>query len=325
MSDAHAPSPPPPTGPPEGPGPEDSTPPTASWKQWAVAGAVAATIAIGGGLALNATSDKGGSAQAVATGAATSTPGSSTGQGSGTFRGGRGSAGTLTEVDGTVLTLESTDQSGAKTKITVKTTADTTFTESVEGTVSDLAKGDHVLVMGDTVDGVVSAQRVVDNGELALGGPGGPAAGGQPPAGGTDGGPPAGGPPSDGSARTMPDGSVPSGTPPAGGSFGRPGSFTNGTISAIDGDTITVATTDGTSVKVSISADTTFTVTKSLTLADLAPGDTLSAQGSTAGDVVTATSVRRGDLGRGGFGGPGGSPPGAAPGQATSTSTTRGT
>lgn len=321
MSDAHAPSAQPPTGPPDGPGPEDSTPAKASWKQWAAAGAVAATIAIGGGLALNATSHKGGSAQAVATGAATTTPGSGTGQGPGTFRGGRGSSGTLTKVDGTVLTLESTDQSGAKTTITVKTTADTTFTESVEGSVSDLAKGDHVLVMGDTVDGVVAAQRVVDNGKLALRGPG---AGGQPPAGRPDGAPPADQPPSDGSAVTTPDGSIPPGTPPAGGSFGNPGSFTNGTITAIDGDTITVAAADGTSVKVSITNDTTVTVTKSLTLADLATGDTLSAMGTTAGDVVTATSVRRGDLGRGGFGGPGGPPPGAAPGQVTSSSTTQG-
>ena len=49
----------------------------------------------------------------------------------------------------------------------------------------------------------------------------------------------------------------------------------------------------------STTADTTISVTKAITLADLEVGDTVSAIGTTDGSTVTADTVQKGDLGFG--------------------------
>jgi hypothetical protein len=53
---------------------------------------------------------------------------------------------------------------------------------------------------------------------------------------------------------------------------------------------------------ITTSSATTVTVTKKITVSDLAKGDTVRVAGATANGTVTATSIRSGDL-AGGFGG----------------------
>ncbi|MCB1039182.1 MAG: hypothetical protein KDA94_06590, partial [Acidimicrobiales bacterium] len=84
---------------------------------------------------------------------------------------------------------------------------------------------------------------------------------------------------------------------------------------------MTVTTSEGDTVTVTLSDDTTISVSEQIEVADIAEGDTISAMGETADDVVTATTIRVGDAGFGG-GFPGGGPdgdqgqgPGQAPGQ----------
>ncbi|MBK4349102.1 DUF5666 domain-containing protein [Lacisediminihabitans changchengi] len=88
------------------------------------------------------------------------------------------------------------------------------------------------------------------------------------------------------------------------GGAGRPGgaggNFTAGTITGIDGDTITLKLTDGSTVKVTSSSDTTVTTSKTSSVSDLAKGDTITVSGTKDSDGnVTATTVREGDIGFG--------------------------
>ena len=83
--------------------------------------------------------------------------------------GGRGAQGKITAVKGSTLTLDRTDFSGATITVIVTTTADTKLTETVAGSVSDIAVGDNVLVVGTASSGAVTATDLVDNGEQTLG------------------------------------------------------------------------------------------------------------------------------------------------------------
>jgi hypothetical protein len=97
------------------------------------------------------------------------------------------------------------------------------------------------------------------------------------------------------------------GTGTAGG--GR-GGFTAGTITSIDGGTITLKEADGTTVKVSTGDSTTVTKSSTAKVSDLSTGETITVigQADSSGDV-TATRISEGDAGFGGFGG--GRPSGA--------------
>lgn len=280
----------------------------AGWKQWAAAGVVAAVLAGGAGLAISLTGGDDADAVATQDTAAAATSGGAGDQAG--FPGGRGTAGTITAIDGSTLTIEATARdSGDTSTVTVETTDETTVTESVEGSLADLAAGDNVVVTGTSADGTVIAERIVDSGDLEATGPG---------AGGRTGTPPEGmGTPPEGMG-TPPEGM---GTPPEG--MGTP---TVGTIASIDGSTLVVETSDGESVTVTATDDTTITVTEELTVADLATGDTITVTGTTTDATVSATSIRKGELGMGGgFGGPGMAPPeGFTPpdGSGSSTPTT---
>jgi hypothetical protein len=277
--------------------PPPAVEPTAArtgWKQWAAAGVVAAVLAGGVGIAISLTG--GDNADAVATQDSAAAAAGDAGTQAG-FPGGRGTAGTITSIDGSTLTLEATARdSGDTSTVTVETSDETTVSESVEGSLADLEEGDNVLIMGTSADGTVTAQRIVDSGDVEATGPG---------AGGGTGAPPEGmGTPPEGMG-TPPEGM---GTPPEG--MGTP---TVGTIASIDGSTFVVETSDGGSVTVTASDDTTITVTKQLTMDDLATGDTITVTGTTSDATVSASSIRKGELGvGGGFGGPGGGP-GMAP------------
>jgi hypothetical protein len=84
-------------------------------------------------------------------------------------------SGTVVSVDGSTITLELDDG----TSVTVSTADDTTVTQTTDATVSDLAAGDEITVVGDADDdGNVTATSISEGGR-GFGG-------GTPPSGTTD-------------------------------------------------------------------------------------------------------------------------------------------
>lgn len=147
-----------------GPAAEGPAASRSGWKQWAAAGVVAAVVAVGAGAGISlAGGDDSPAAGPQGPAGAASAYGLGPG-GRGGFPGGMGTSGTITGIDGATITLEATTPGSTDTStVTVKTTDDTTVSESVEGSRSDLAEGDNVLVMGTSADGAVTAQRIVDS------------------------------------------------------------------------------------------------------------------------------------------------------------------
>lgn len=96
-----------------------------------------------------------------------------------------------------------------------------------------------------------------------------------------------------------------------GGAPGAGGGFASGTITAIDGNTITIKKADGSTVKVTTSGSTTVTKSSTANVSDLSTGEKVTAigQADSSGNV-TANRISEGDGGLGGFGGgfPGGAP-----------------
>jgi endonuclease YncB( thermonuclease family) len=87
------------------------------------------------------------------------------------------------------------------------------------------------------------------------------------------------------------------------------GGFTSGTVTAVDGDTVTLELTDGSTVTITTTDDTTVTTTQNSSVADLAEGDSLTVVGEADDDGnVAATSIAEGARGFGGGAG-GGTPP----------------
>jgi Domain of unknown function (DUF5666) len=102
----------------------------------------------------------------------------------------------------------------------------------------------------------------------------------------------------------FPAGMMPSNAPSA--------PFTSGTVSSVDGDTVTLKLTDGSTVKVTTGDDTTVTTTEDSTLDALAEGDEVTVIGETDADGnVTATSIAEGasPIGMPGGGPNNGTPP----------------
>ena len=87
------------------------------------------------------------------------------------------------------------------------------------------------------------------------------------------------------------------------------GGFTSGTVTAVDGDTVTLELTDGSTVTITTTDDTTVTTTQDSSVADLAEGDSLTVVGEADDDGnVAATSISEGARGFGGGAG-GATPP----------------
>ena len=302
------------------------------WKPWVTAGVTAVLIAGGAVFLITNSSDGASATNAVPAGA---TNGGYGNRESGFRR--MGTAGTIASIDGSTLTVteqarpvgpdgESNDQTtGSSTTVTVTATDDTTITETVAGSLSDVKVGDNVVVIGESADGTFTARRIMDTGDLTDIGVGGKSRSGSamPPAGAPDG---YGKPPADVPA---PDGAGPGGRPPTHAPTGAPtdptgragGQMTTGTVESVDGSTVNVKTSDGTVVAVATNADTTITVTRKIALSDLEVGDTISVTGETDNGTVAATAIRKGELrGAGGFehrsGGRSGS---GEPGQTTTT------
>lgn len=68
--------------------------------------------------------------------------------------------GTVVSVDGTTVTVKTQDGKTVK----VETSSDTDITVTDKGTVDDLAKGDTVVVNGETKDDKVTAESITEGG-----------------------------------------------------------------------------------------------------------------------------------------------------------------
>ncbi len=288
--------------------PPPGNPSSGGVKTWLVAGAVAIVVVIAVVVGVNLT-DKPNNSQAATTGQANgngATNGGGAGNGNG-FRGGpgRGVSGTITAISDSAITISSAPRnfdgasgrgqpsngqgssSAQATTYTVKTTSSTTYTKTDVGSVSDLAKGDTVVVIGEDSNGTVAATRISQTDGADFG------VGPQDRSGQND----------DNGQTPMPPGGQGPGGQGQGGGFGqRPGGFTVGTISAVNGSTLTVTSQSGDSVTVTTTGDTTVSITKKIARSDLAKGDSIRVMGATSGTTVTATRVAVGDAA--GFGGP---------------------
>jgi hypothetical protein len=220
-----------------------------------------------------------------------------------------GVAGTVSTVDGSTLTVKTTANGrfaggGAAggtagttptttptpSTVTVKTNSSTTVTEAVTATVGDLAVGDHVLAIGTSANGTVTAVSLTDTGATAsnaagrFGGGGGAGGGGfQRPAGA--------------------NGTPPQGAAGAGGGGFAGGQFALGTVKSVDASSVTVTETDGSEVTMAVASTTRITKQEARTVADIKVGDTVRVTSQQSGDVITATSIQMGDLTAGGPGG----------------------
>ena len=174
-----------------------------------------------------------------------------------------GTFGTVASIDAAKDTFVVKEASG--TSVTVKVTKSTKFTDRAASTAgfSDVKSGVRVAVQGKTSSGTETATSV-----FILGAGGG-----------------------------------------FGGGPGGPGGFgggTFGTVASIDAakDTFVVKEASGTSVTVKVTKSTKFTNgSSSAKFSALKTGDQVAVTGTTSKGVETATAVRLGAFGRGGFGG----------------------
>jgi hypothetical protein len=270
-------------------------------RTWVLAGVGAAVIAAASVAGITVASSH---SSASTPASAQSGPGGLAGPGG--RSGGIGHLGTVVGVSGSNLTMKATTPGSSSTStITVKTTSSTSVTEAVTGTVGQIRTGDHLLISGTTSGTKVAATRIEDRGTAALGVGG---FGGTPPAGAPSGsasstqGPPAGATPSGSSGSSTagpPRFAGGTGGPPGMGGTASPGGAPlTGTVTAVDGSTITVKSTAGTTYTVTAGA-ATVTVDRTITLADLSAGEAVMVQGATGNGVITATSIRTGVAGVG--------------------------
>jgi hypothetical protein len=105
------------------------------------------------------------------------------------------------------------------------------------------------------------------------------------------------------SASASPGASSRSGFPGGGGGLFGGGSATIGTIKLIDGSIVYVQTTEGDIVQVATSSGTKVTVSSTVPVKDLQPGETVIVEGSkNSSGAIAATSISQTTLGAG-FGG----------------------
>ena len=91
-----------------------------------------------------------------------------------------------------------------------------------------------------------------------------------------------------------PGGMVVRGEGPGGGPMGGPANLTIGTIESISGDTFTVKTDAGDTVKVQVVDDTSIRINKEGTVKDLTEGDDVVVNGQRDGDTIEAENIGSG-------------------------------
>lgn len=106
-----------------------------------------------------------------------------------------------------------------------------------------------------------------------------------------------------------------SATGPGGqGGAGGPGGGTSGTVTAVDGNVVTLTTSSGSTVRVTVGDATTINQSVTAKVSDLQAGQTLMVRGTTGTDGSTAaTSITVGQAGQAGAGAPTGPTPTTTP------------
>lgn len=270
------------------------TPPKGSGlRTWLIAGAAAAAAAIIAIVAMTLIGHS--SSKDDSTTASTQNDPAAAGATRGRFgprgMGQNGVSGTVSAIDGNTITVRAeqfgTGGSGSgdtpKTiTYTVTTSNATKVTESVAGSLSDLAAGDTVIVSGAESNGTIDAARIaqVDSSRFGRGGQSGPGTG--------------------------------PGSGPGSGRFGNeqePNTITFGKVRSVSGDTMVIDGASGNTLTVMTTSQTPVMITKKLELSSLKVGDRIRATGTVSGKHVAATAIVIGSpdgFGFGGGGGPGG-------------------
>jgi hypothetical protein len=244
---------------------------------------------------------------AAASGNGTNANGSS--GGSGNFQGGNGTfqgrfpgaSGEITAIDGTTLTVK--DRQNQSVKVT--TSAGTRITIEKTVAVGDIAKGDRISVTG-TRSGTTFAASRISITDLQFRAPGTGSQGGTTPGGGsgTNGQPGGFGPPGGFSGQGGPPVTDANGNPTGRANRRALGGFTFGTVTKVDGGTITISSFDGSTTTVTTTSSTTVTKSVQGSFSDLKVGQNIRAVGTTGSDgSVAATSINEGSGGFGFFGG----------------------
>jgi hypothetical protein len=78
------------------------------------------------------------------------------------------------------------------------------------------------------------------------------------------------------------------------GGAGGPQNLTIGTITKVDGNTVTIKTTSGNTVKATVGSDTNVNISTSGSVKDLATGDEIVVNGQRDGDTIDAEFVSKG-------------------------------
>jgi hypothetical protein len=253
-----------------------------AWFGWAI-GVGVIVVAVGAFFVTKSIAGSGRGSQAAATTGNGSTPNSGTG-GNGGFRGRvPGTAGEITAIDGTTLTVK--DRQNQSVKVTTSDSTRITIEKTV--TVSAIATGDRISVTGTQSGTTVAASRISIMDRQARVPGTGSGGGGLGPPGGFNG---RGGPPSTG-ANGNPNGRV----------NGRaPGGFAFGTVTKVDGGTITISSFDGSTTTVTTTPSTTVLKSVQGSFSDLKLGQKVRAIGTTGSDgSVAATSINEGSAGFG--------------------------
>lgn len=268
-----------------------------AWLGWVV-GLAVVVVAVGAFFVAKSISGSGSSAAASTGNSATSNANTSeNGRFSGRFP---GAAGKITSIDGTTLTVQ--DQQANKS-VKVTTNGSTRVTIEKNVTVADIANGDRISVSGTQSGTTIAATRITVT-DLQAGGPQGAGQqGGAAPGNGSQGG------------FTPPEGfGGTNGGPPATDSNGNPtrvrgngngqppGGFAFGTVTNVDGNTITISSFNGSTMTVTTTSATTVTKSVQGSFSDLKVGQTIRATGTTGSDgTIAATSINEGSGGFGAF------------------------
>jgi hypothetical protein len=194
--------------------------------------------------------------------------------------------GQVVSIDGTTIVVKGQGDQGAD--ITVTLNDSTKYTKQTTVDIASVPVGESVTAMGVQEGNVFTATQIRIGATTDAGGPGGRGAGGTPQAGGP-GADQQGGTPPAGDAGQQGGGS--GGADQQGQAGGNRGQRLSGTVEAVADGTLTVKTTDGTSILVRLAENGQVTQQVDGTQADITVGAQVMVVGAQTDSAVTATQI----------------------------------
>jgi hypothetical protein len=193
------------------------------------------------------------------------------------------------------------DRQNQSVKVTTSDSTRITIEKTV--TVSDIATGDRISVTGTQSGTTIAASRITVL-NMQLRAPGSGSQGGATPGSGsgTNGSQNGFGPPGGFNRQGGPPGTGKIGNSTGGVNGRPPGGFAFGTVTKVDGGTITISGFNGSTTTVTTTSSTVVTKSVQGALSDLKVGQNIRAVGTTGSDgTVAATSINEGAGGGFGF------------------------